>query len=129
MTPADTRSVNGRNHTVRMVVYLLLAVAGLVGTWYFNLRFDGAGGQNYLQAWFDNAASSSVAVDVIVTAVAACAFYLVEGRRLGIRWAWLLIPATFLLALAFTFPLFLALRERALLRIAAGAPDHVLANG
>jgi hypothetical protein len=30
------------------------------------------------------------------------------------KWAWALVPATFLLALAFTFPLFLALRERRL---------------
>ena len=43
-------------------------------------------------------------------------FYVVEGRRLGMRRAWVLVPLTFLLALAFTFPLFLALRERALAR-------------
>jgi len=99
------------------VGYLLLASVGLVGTWYFNLRFGTeGGGQTYLQGWFANAASSSAAVDVIVTAVAACAFYLVEGRRLGMRRVWLLVPLTFLLALAFTFPLFLALRERALAR-------------
>lgn len=99
------------------VGYLLLSAAGLAGTWYFNLRFGAeGGGQGYLQGWFANAASSSAAVDVIVTAVAASVFYVAEGRRLGMRRVWLLVPLTFLLALAFTFPLFLALRERALAR-------------
>jgi hypothetical protein len=102
---------------VLTVGYLLLSAVGLAGTWYFNLRFGAeGGGQTYLQGWFANAASSSAAVDVIVTAVVACVFYVVEGRRLGMRRAWVLVPLTFLLALAFTFPLFLALRERALAR-------------
>ncbi|GAA3334820.1 hypothetical protein GCM10020358_00720 [Amorphoplanes nipponensis] len=97
--------------------YLLLAVAGLVGTWYFNLQYaPGPGEPSYLEAWFANPASSSAAVDVIVAAVAASIFYLREGHRLGMRWAWLLVPATFVGALACTLPLFLALRERALAR-------------
>lgn len=54
------------------------------------------------------------AVDVIVTAAVACVFYLVEGRRVGLRMAWVLVPLTFGVALAFTFPLFLAIRERRL---------------
>jgi hypothetical protein len=111
----DARPVSRGGSTALMTVYLILAVAGLVGTWYFNLQFGSTGQeQNYLQAWFANPASSSAAVDIIVTAVAACVFFVVEGRRAGIRWAWVLVPATFLVALAFTFPLFLALRERKL---------------
>lgn len=100
--------------------YLVLAVIGLAGTWYFNLQYaPGPGGASYLEAWFANSASSSAAVDVIVAAVAASVFYLREGHRLGMRWAWLLVPATFVGALAFTLPLFLALRERALARVAS----------
>lgn len=111
----DARPVSRGGSTALMTVYLILAVAGLVGTWYFNLQFGSTGQeQNYLQAWFANPASSSAAVDIIVTAVAACVFFVVEGRRTGMKWAWALVPATFLLALAFTFPLFLALRERRL---------------
>ena len=113
-----------RGQTIRVTIYLLLAVCGLIGTWYFNLRFHARDGQGYLDAWFANAASSSAAMDVIITAVAACVFYVVEGRRLGLRWTWLLVPATFLLALAFTFPLFLALRERALQRAATTGRPH-----
>lgn len=100
-------------------VYFALAVVGLIGTWYYNLRFflgGDSGDGNYLQGWFANPASSSAAVDVIVTAVAACVFYVREGARLGRRWALALIPLTFILALAFTFPLFLGLRELQLAR-------------
>jgi hypothetical protein len=109
----------------RMTAYLVLSAAGLAGTWYFNLRFAAGSGTSYLGGWFANPASSSVAVDVIVTAIAACGFYVIEGRRLRMGWTWLLVPLTFLVALAFTFPLFLALRERALLRTAPGASTTV----
>lgn len=113
---ADTTRTERRgvppSTAVMVGLYTLLAIAGLVGMWYFNLQFSGDGGQTYLQAWFANPASSSAAVDVMVTAVAACLFYLREGSRLGWRWTVVaLIPLTFLVALAFTFPLFLALRE------------------
>lgn len=59
--------------------YALLAIAGLVGTWCFNLRLSGEGGQTYLQAWLANPASSSA--EAIVNA--ACLFYLREGSHLG----------------------------------------------
>lgn len=114
-TPATTTRRNAL-----VTVYLLLALVGLVGTWYFNLSYSaGPGEPNYVQAWFANAASSSAAVDVIVTALAACVFFVVEGRRIGLRWAWVLVPLTFAVALAATFPLFLALRERRLAVTAA----------
>ena len=110
-TPAANRG-RSRGTAVLIGLYLVLAVVGLVGTWYFNLQFTASGSdQGYVQAWFANSASSSAAVDVIVTAVAACVFYAVEGFRLRMRWTLALIPLTFLVALAFTFPLFLALRE------------------
>lgn len=107
------------------VLYGVLALAGLVGTWYFNLSFilGPESELNYLQAWFANPASSSAAVDVIVAAVAACVFFVHEGIRLGWRWSWLFVPLTFGVALAFAFPLFLALRERALSRTASNTDN------
>jgi hypothetical protein len=93
--------------------HLVLAVVGAAGTWYYNLQYQGS---DYLGAWFANPASSSAAVDVIVTAVAACLFYVREGLRLRLRWTLVLVPLTFVVALAFTFPLFLAVREWRLAR-------------
>jgi hypothetical protein len=105
------------------LVYFVLAALGLVGTWYFNIMYitappdPGSGNGNYIASWFVNARSSSAAVDVGVTALAACVFFVIEGRRLGWgRRAWLFIPLTFVVALAFAAPLFLALREITLRR-------------
>ena len=76
-----------------------------------------AAGEDYLAGWFASAASSSAAVDVVVVAVVACLFMVVEGRRLGMsRWVWLLVPLSLAVAIAFTFPLFLAWREQHLRR-------------
>ncbi|MEJ2871706.1 DUF2834 domain-containing protein [Actinomycetospora sp. OC33-EN08] len=99
------------------IVYLVLSLVGLVGTWWFNIASMSAG-ENYLAGWFANAASSSAAVDIIVVAIAACVFMVVEGRRLG--WpTWslvLLVVGSFAIAAAFVFPLFLFLRDRAVHR-------------
>jgi hypothetical protein len=38
-----------------------------------------------------------------------------EGRRLKMKYVWLFILGSFVTAIAFTFPLFLALRERKLI--------------
>jgi hypothetical protein len=56
-------------------------------------------------------------------AVVACIFMIRERHRLGMsRAVWLLIPLSFLVAIAFTFPLFLAWREHHLLHAAASGP-------
>lgn len=94
-----------------VIVYSLLALVGLVGTWWLNLVSIGRG-EDYLGGWFATPASSSAAVDVIVVAVVVCVFVVLESRRLGMsRWAWVLVPLTFAVAVAFTFPAFLAWRQ------------------
>jgi hypothetical protein len=97
---------------LRQLAYGACAVVGLVGTWYFNLTYTGAA--PYLSAWFANAASSSAAVDLLVAFLAGAIFMIAEGRRLGMRWSWVLVVLSVVLAFAFAFPLFLLLRERVL---------------
>lgn len=96
----------------RQVFYGVAAVAGLVLTWFFNLRYDGP--VSYLAAWFANDASSSAAVDLIVLAVVASVFIVAESRRLGLRWPLGYVVVGFVGAMAFAVPLFLLVRERAL---------------
>lgn len=103
------------------LVYALLALVGALGTWYFN-ALSIAAGDSYLVDWFANPASSSAAVDLIVVALAACVFIVYESRRLGMRFAWVLVPLSFLIAVAFTFPLFLAWRQWHLSRACAELP-------
>lgn len=58
--------------------------------------------------------SWSITVDLLVVAVPGSVLIIVEARRLGMRFAWLYIVASGRTAFAFTFPLFLAMRQRVL---------------
>lgn len=96
------------------VVYLLLAIAGLIGTWWFNVRAI-LESLNYLGDLVTSGpAVSSITVDLLVAAAAGSVFIIVEARRLGMRFGWLYVVGAGLTAFAFTFPLFLAMRQRAL---------------
>ncbi|MDT0180601.1 DUF2834 domain-containing protein [Microbacterium sp. ARD31] len=103
------------------LVYLGLAIAGLVGTWWFNalaiiqLR-DFIG-----DLTASGPAVSSITVDLLVVAVAGSVFLIVEARRLGMRFGWLYVAASGITAFAFTFPLFLAMRQRRMNQLAAAS--------
>lgn len=94
-----------------VIAYAVLALLGGAGTWYFNIQSARAD-EDYLAGWFASSASSSAAVDVIVVAVAACIFIVLEARRqhMNLAIAAALVPLSFLVAIAFTFPAFLAWR-------------------
>lgn len=105
-----------RSWTPRAIVYLVLALVGLVGTWSWNIVAITRQSEWFAEWASNGAATQSLQVDLIVVAVAASIVIIVEGRRVGLRHAWVLVPLSALTAIAFTFPLFLALRERALTR-------------
>ncbi|MGL4257271.1 MAG: DUF2834 domain-containing protein [Microbacterium sp.] len=110
-----------RHWTPLAVVYLCLAVAGLIGTWIFNalaiLQL-----RDFLGDLVSSGpAVSSITVDLLVVAVAGSVFVIVEARRLGMRFGWLYVVGAAITALAFTFPLFLAMRERRKTEIARAA--------
>ncbi|WP_438853308.1 DUF2834 domain-containing protein [Agromyces sp. M3QZ16-3] len=119
-----------RNWTPLAVVYLVAAVAGLVGTWTFNAiaiaeRRDFVG-----DLITSGPAVSSITTDLLVVAVAGGILIVVESRRLGMRFAWLYLVGAGLTAFAFTFPLWLAMRERRLAALrAADAVDGTDAAG
>ncbi|RWR23237.1 DUF2834 domain-containing protein [Microbacterium enclense] len=96
------------------VALLVLSILGLVGTWTFNVvavvqMVDFLG-----DLVSSGPAVSSITVDLLVVAVAGSVFILVEGRRQGMRRPWLYVALSAITAFAFTFPLFLAMRERKL---------------
>ncbi|GAB2464838.1 DUF2834 domain-containing protein [Jatrophihabitans fulvus] len=117
-----------RGARATVAAYLVLAVAGLLGTWYFNLQFGGSQDftvGNYLRGWFANSASSSAGVDLIVIVLVAWLLYARESRRLRLAW-W--VPILFAVlsvavAVSFALPLFLAVREW------RGDPDRVRRPG
>lgn len=95
------------------VGYLLLAIVGLVGTWYFNVQAVLAG-SDFFSDWSSTPAVSSATTDLFIVATVASIFIFLEGRRLNMKYWWLYILGSFITAIAFTFPLFLANRHRKL---------------
>lgn len=102
----------------RKHLYLFLAIVGICYTWYYNILYF----QNALDPSFSNFfrdaqlnfASKSISADLTVVVITFFVFYIYESLRLKIKYWWVLIPLTFLIAIAFTFPLFLYLRENAI---------------
>lgn len=112
-----------RDWTPLAFVYLLLAVAGLIGTWWFNAIAIVQMADFIGDLVTSGPAVSSITVDLLVAAAAGSVFIVVEARRLGMRFGWLYVAGSALTAFAFTFPLFLAMRQRHLTRAARATPS------
>jgi len=119
--PTGTQWSMTKNWTPLAIAWLVLAIAGLIGTWTFNVLAI-VQLRDFLGDWVGSGpAVSSLTVDLLVVAVAGCILIVVESRRLGMKGAWIYIVLSGLTAFAFTFPLFLSMRERRLAGIAADA--------
>jgi hypothetical protein len=70
----------------------------------------------FIADMFVNPVSSFFALDVMISVVVLTTFIIVQGRRERVRLLWLPIAATFLIGVSCGLPLFLALREIALVR-------------
>lgn len=98
------------------VLYLLLAIAGLLIPWYFNIQFmqayDGAFDLGQFMADSSgNAASQSLSWDLAIACIAGSCWIFFESRRLGMRFFWVYILLAMGIAYAFAFPLFLFMRQ------------------
>lgn len=95
--------------------YALLAVIALPATWINNWAFMTQTHNNSFADFFRdayiNAASASLTNDLFILAAVACMFMVIEGKRLGIRFVWLYIGLSAVLAISVTFPLFLLARH------------------
>ena len=102
----------------RIHLFLMLSILGVCYTWYYNIQwFQNANDPTFTNFFNDaqaNFAGKSFGADLTVVVLTFFVFMIPESMRLKIRYWWLLIPFTFLVAVAFTFPLFLYLRENAL---------------
>jgi len=106
------------------IAYLALALVGLVGTFILNAWTVAIGSGFFDDIFGAGPTVGSIGVDLLVVAVAGCVLIVVEARRLGMRRAWLYIALSAVTAFAFTFPLFLAMRERRLHAMHAASPAH-----
>jgi hypothetical protein len=103
--------------TPRQWLYAVLAVAGFVGTFVFNLAFVRANGFDlgaFVAGGYANPAAGSLTNDLLVALAAFLVWSFVEARRLGMRTWWVYVVITFVVAFAVAFPLFLLARDRRL---------------
>lgn len=110
-----------KNHQARFLFFLVLSIVGLITAWVFN-GIASVTGQNYFDAWFGSAVDWVLSLDLLIVAIAGSAFMIFEARRLQMKRAWLYIVLSGITAFAFTFPLFLAMREKKLERASELAP-------
>jgi hypothetical protein len=101
---------------MKQAIYALLAVAGLLATGYFNLKFAGEHGGfsvvDWVVAGFANPAAASISCDITVAFLAFLVWLPGEARRSGVRHWWLYALIGLLVAFAVALPLFLFVRER-----------------
>lgn len=102
--------------SVARILYLVLAIAGLLVPWYYNLQFIQQSGGifdlgEFIAAANINAAASSLSWDLSIACIAGLIWIFFECRRLGMQYFWLYILLAFSVAYAFAFPLFLFVRQ------------------
>jgi hypothetical protein len=106
------------NAATRKMVFALTAVIGVFVTWYFNLQFmvqtGGFSLPQFLAATYVNDAAASISNDLLVVVFTFLFWSYSEARRLGMKRWWLYVLLTFSIAIAFAFPLFMFMRERAI---------------
>lgn len=115
MTAAKGYSMSS---SVKQGIYAILAVVGLIATWYFNLQAMAANPDfsilTFLRDNYVNPSSASITNDIAVVCLAFFFWSFHEARRLGMRFWWAYVPMTLIIALAVSFPFFLLMRERKL---------------
>jgi hypothetical protein len=110
-------------------VYYAIGVCSLVLGWYFNVRYVHLYGHrasyvDYTKMLFSNWAADSAAQDYIVVNVLLLPLWTItEGRRRGLRWAWIFFVMSLFTSLAFAVAFFLAFMERQLRYNRAVAPS------
>jgi len=113
--------------TPLMVFYGLCAAAGAVVPWYYNLAFMRESGEILTpQRWFAEGFATtlmgSITSDFLIGTAPVLVWMVVEARRLGMRHLWTYVAGTFLVAFAFTCPLFLLMREVRMQRVHSETP-------
>jgi hypothetical protein len=95
--------------------YLLLCIIGVVVPWLFLVGFFGEPQPTialFFSLIFANQVASSVAADLLISALVFFAFVFFEGKRLNMKHLWVFMPATLLVGLSFGLPLFLYFRAK-----------------
>ncbi len=94
--------------------YLAMAVAGTLIPWAFFGAFFAQNGLNiplFLHSLFVNGPAAGFSADVLLSILVFWVWSWRDARKLQIRRWWLVLPASFLVGLSLSLPLYLWLRE------------------
>jgi hypothetical protein len=97
-----------RNH--KATFFFVVAFVGLITAWYFNTMAI-VKAQDYLGSWFGSEVDLVLSLDLLVTAFAAVPFMFIESKRIGMKHVVWYALSSFVTAIAFVFPFWLAMRE------------------
>jgi integral membrane sensor domain MASE1 len=101
-------------------IYGVIAAVAFVATWWNNIAFfvSGTGSSllDFAHAGYANYAAASLTNDVILVAVAAFVFMVVEARRLEMPRVWVYLVLSVVVAVSVALPLYLIVRQYALAR-------------
>jgi Terpene cyclase DEP1 len=106
--------------------YALIALLALPATWINNIAFmqqPNNSFMDFINAAYVNAAAASLSNDLLFIAVAASIFMAIEGKRVGVRFVWLYLVLSGVVAISVTFPLFLLARQ---IKIAQVQPEQTI---
>ncbi|OBB36663.1 DUF2834 domain-containing protein [Mycobacterium sp. 852002-51961_SCH5331710] len=114
MTETKTSAALPTATKVLCAAYGAIAVVALIATWSQNLAYLDRGA-DFLRVFSEdtkvNPASRSITADIALFGLAAIIFMVYEARKHGIRFVWVYVIASLLIAISVTFPLFLLARE------------------
>ncbi len=94
--------------------YAAIALFAIPATWVNNIAFmqqPNNSFMDFINAAYVNAAAASLSNDLLFIAVAASMFMVIEGKRVGVRYVWIYLVLSGLIAISVTFPLFLLARH------------------
>ncbi len=101
-------------------IYYVVGLCSLGLGWYFDVRYTNLYGHrasyvNYTKMLFSNWAADSAAQDYIIVNVILMPLWTIsEGRRRGLKLAWIFFVMSLFTSLAFSVAMFLAFMERQL---------------
>ena len=93
-------------------VYGVLGLIALVGTQV--IVFGGymsSDDGSLLDQMVANGVATFMLIDLLAVAIIALVFMVAEGRRLGMRFLWVYVVLTFVVAISVSLPLFLIVRQ------------------
>jgi len=102
----------------RKYIFLIISIIGLCYTWFYNIQYYMSYEEASLVHFFElaqsNFAGKSFGADLTVVVLTFFVWFIPDARKLKVKAWWVIIPLTFLVAVAFSFPFYLYLRELAL---------------